>query len=187
MKNPALILIDVQKAFDDPSWGVRNNPDAEVKISGLLAAWRDKGWPVIHVKHCSTEPSSTLRPEAPGNAFKDEALPLADEKVFSKKVNSAFIGTGLEQYLRENEIDKLVMAGLTTDHCVSTSTRMAGNLGFDVTLVSDATVTFDRVGEDGTHYTAEQIHEIHLLSLSGEFCRVMSCAEVLSQDSFSQS
>lgn len=190
MSSAALICIDFQKGFDEPVWGERNNPDAESKISRLLSEWRAREFPIIHVKHCSLEKNSPLRTDTPGNEFKVEAEPKAGEKIFSKEVNSAFIGTDLEKYLRDNNIDSVVIAGLTTDHCVSTSTRMAGNLGFNVTLVSDATATFDRIGVDGTHYTADQIHDIHLASLNGEFCTVLTCQEVLehmSRDSGSQS
>ena len=136
MSKAALLSIDVQKGFDDPVWGIRNNPDAEAKIALLISAWRKKRLPVIHIQHCSLEPDSPLRSESPGNEFKDETKPLPGEKVFAKSVNSAFIGTTLEEHLRDNHIESLVIAGLTTDHCISTTTRMAGNLGFDVTLIS---------------------------------------------------
>jgi nicotinamidase-related amidase len=179
MSKTALLSIDFQKGFDDPVWGLRNNPDAEKKMALLLSVWRDKGFPVIHIQHCSNEKNSPLRPDHPGNEFKDELKPILGEKIFTKSVNSAFIGTDLEKYLRENSIKRLVIAGLTTDHCVSTSTRMAGNFGFDVTLVSDATATFERRGEDNIYYPADQIHKIHLASLNGEFCSVRSCTEVL--------
>jgi nicotinamidase-related amidase len=108
------------------------------------------------------EPDSTLRPELPGNAFKDEVKPLPHEKTFSKTVNSAFIGTGLEQYLRESGISALVITGLTTDHCVSASTRMASDLGFEVKLVADATAAFERRNYDGEHYSGETIHRVNL-------------------------
>ena len=179
MNRTALLVIDVQKGFDDPSWGARNNSDAETNIALLLSQWRKHELPVIHIRHCSVEPNSPLRPGLPGNEFKEEAQPLPEEKQFSKSVNSAFIGTGLEQYLREQAISSLVIIGLTTDHCVSTSTRMAGNLGFDVTLISDATATFDRVGYDGALYSADDIHNINLVSLDGEFCTVRSTEEVM--------
>ena len=179
MKEPALLLVDVQKGFDDPAWGVRNNPEAETNMARLLGAWRAAQQPVIHVKHDSTLPSSPLRPGQPGNDFMDDVAPLASEARFAKTVNSAFIGTALEEYLREHGIEALVIAGFTTDHCVSTTARMAGNLGFDVTLVADATATFARTTRAGQHYTAEAIHDIHLASLDGEFCSVKSTAEVL--------
>jgi nicotinamidase-related amidase len=181
MQSDALLLIDFQKGFDNPVWGSRNNPNAELKMASLLAKWRNEKLSVIHIQHCSTEKNSPLQLELSGNEFKDEARPIQGEKVFTKTVNSAFIGTNLETYLRENEIDSLVIAGLTTDHCVSTSARMAGNLGFTVTVASDATATFDREGEDGTQYFAETIHKIHLASLHGEFCTVLTSEEILSR------
>jgi nicotinamidase-related amidase len=179
MKKVALLVIDVQKGFDDPSWGNRNNPDAEANIASLISGWRKKKQPIIHVQHCSHEPDSPLRSDAPGYGFKDEARPVAGEKHFVKSVNSAFIGTDLEGYLRDSEVESLVVVGFTTDHCVSTTTRMAGNLGFKVRLVSDATATFDRRGEDGTLYLAGDIHNIHLASLNGEFCTVRSAEQIL--------
>jgi nicotinamidase-related amidase len=177
----ALVLIDVQQGFDDPRWGARNNPDAERNIAALLAAWRGSRRPVIHVQHMSRVPGSPLRPDQPGNALRPEAAPLPGEPVFQKTVNSAFIGTGLEAHLRAAGIDTLVLAGLTTDHCVSTTARMAGNLGFTTIVVSDATATFERTGPDGAHYDAEQMHRAALASLHGEFATVQPTDDVLGE------
>ena len=178
---PALLLIDVQRGFDDPRWGARNNPDAEHRIAALLAAWRKVSWPILHAQHMSTEPGSPLRPELPGNAFKPEAVPRTGEPVFQKTVNSAFIGTTLEAHLRREGIHQLVIVGLTTDHCVSTTVRMAANLGFDVSIVEDATATFERVGPDGIRYSADQVHRLALASLHGEFAHVQSSLEALAR------
>lgn len=175
----ALLLIDVQQGLDDSGWGERNNPEAEARIGDLLAAWRRSRWPVIHIQHMSREPESPLRPELPGNAFKPEADPLEGEPVFRKVVNSAFIGTSLREHLRRERIHSLVIAGLTTDHCVSTAARMAGNLGFEVMVVEDATATFERTGPDGSHYSADLMHRAALASLHGEFARVQTTREVL--------
>ena len=177
----ALLLIDVQQGMDDPQCGARNNPDAERQIAELLAAWRQAKWPVIHVQHVSQEPDSPLRAAAPGNAFKPEAIPQEGEPVFRKTVNSAFIGTALEDHLRCEGVHALVVAGLTTDHCVSTTARMADNLGFDVVVVEDATATFERTGPDGIRYTAEQMHRVALASLHGEFADVQSARDVLAR------
>jgi len=175
----ALLLIDVQHGMDDPRCGARNNPDAERNMATLLAAWRDGRGPVIHVQHMSREPDSPLRPGQPGNAIKPEVQPQPGEPVFRKHVNSAFIGTDLEAYLRDRGIDALVMVGLTTDQCVSTSARMAANLGFTVTVVGDATATFERRGPDGRHYDADLMHRVELASLHDEFATVRTTREVL--------
>jgi nicotinamidase-related amidase len=178
-RNAALLLIDVQQAWDDPYWGARNNPQAEANIVRLLTAWRTNGRPVYHVQHMSTEPNSPLRPDRPGNAIRPTAQPLASEPLFQKKVNSAFIGTGLETRLRADGITALVIVGLTTDHCVSTTTRMAGNLGFETFVVTDATATHDRRGADGQRYPAELVHQVALASLNGEFATLLTTADLL--------
>jgi len=175
----ALILIDVQQAFLDPRYGDRNNPHAESNIGRLLAAWRSSGRPVRHIVHDSVEPHSLLRPGLPGNAIQSVAAPQAAEPVYRKNVNSAFIGTTLERDLRQAGIETLVIVGLTTNHCVSTSVRMAGNLGFTTFVVSDATATFSRPAIDGTLRPAEAVHSAALSDLHGEFATVVDTAEVL--------
>ncbi len=176
----ALLVIDVQKGFDAPGWGPRNNPGAERLVARLLEAWRLAGWPVIHVQHVSVEEGSALGPGRPGVEIKPEAQPREGEPLFQKSVNSAFIGTGLEDYLRSEGIASLVLVGLTTNHCVSTTARMAGNLGFQTFVVGDATATFDRTGPDGTVHPADLVHAVSLASLHGEFATVVAAREVLS-------
>src|SRR5258708_37650844 len=77
----ALILVDLQNAIDHPSWGVRNNPDAERNIAALLAASRETGRHIFHIRHDSLEPGSHYSPGQPGNQFKPDAAPLPSETV----------------------------------------------------------------------------------------------------------
>lgn len=102
------------------------------------------------------------------------AAPLPGEPIIFKIVNSAFIGTFLEQQLRDRDIRCLVITGLTTDHCVSATTRMAANLGFKVYCVSDGPATFDCLGPRGKRYTADEVHNVSLASLSGEFATIVN-------------
>jgi nicotinamidase-related amidase len=178
-RKAALIVIDVQRAFDNPRMGRRNNPGAELNISRLLDSWRATGRPVFHVKHNSRNPKSFFRKGQPGNEIKDEVSPRRGEPVIEKNVNSAFIGTNLERRLRRRGIRTLVLTGLVTDHCVSTTARMAGNLGFSTIVVADGTATFGRTGHDGTRFTAEQMHQAELASLDGEFAEVLDTEDVL--------
>ncbi|MBD2768507.1 cysteine hydrolase [Hymenobacter sp. BT664] len=180
---PALVLIDFQQGFDDIDYwgGERNNPEAETNAARLLAYWREHQLPIFHVQHCSTNPASRLAPGQSGHAFKREVAPRPDEVVIQKTVNSAFIGTDLRQQLDEPQLTTLVFAGLTTDHCVSTSVRMARNLGFKTFLVADACATFSKRGINSETFSAELIHQTALASLQDEFATVLTATEAIRQ------
>jgi nicotinamidase-related amidase len=179
----ALVVVDVQKAFDewDAAGRRRNNPDAVDRIADLLEDFRAKGAPVIHIRHASLNPHSKFRAELPGHQVIDAAAEIEGEPVVVKHVNSSFIGTDLEERLRTGGIKNVVIVGATTNHCVETTTRMAGNLGFDATLVRDATWTYDRVGLDGEEFPAEQVHAMTLANLAEEFAEIVTSAEVISR------
>lgn len=179
-KRTALIVVDVQKAFDE--WEAhgkrRNNPNAILRIAELLADFRVKAAPIIHIRHASLNPNSLFKAERPGFAVKEEAREQEGEPVIIKHVNSAFIGTDLEARLRGAAIETVVVVGATTNHCVETTTRMAGNLGFDAKLVRDATWTFDREGADGEGFTAELVHAMTLANLRDEFAEIVTATDI---------
>src|SRR5215831_17586139 len=178
-QDTALLVIDVQKAIDHPSWGDRNNPDAERNIAALLEAWRTTGRPVYHIRHDSTEPTSHYRPGQPGHDFKPEAQPAAGETVIPKRVNSAFIGTDLESRLRAAGIDTLVVAGVITNNSVEATVRMAGNLGFRTFLAEDAAFTFGRRDWNGQFHPASEVHALSLANLHGEYATVVDTDWIL--------
>jgi nicotinamidase-related amidase len=179
--NAALLIVDVQQGFDDPSWGRRNNPALESRVAELLAAWRARHRPVLHARHMSTHRASPLRPGQPGNDFKTDAAPRPGEPVIEKRVNSCFIGTTLDEDLRRSGIGGLVLAGLTTNHCVSTTARMAANLGYAVWVVADATAAFDRTGPDEVLYRAELVHAMALSDLYREFAAVIDTQTLIAE------
>ena len=175
----ALVVIDVQQGLDDPRLGRRNNPAAEENAARLLAAWRRSGRPVFHVRHLSRRPDSPLRPGTPGVEIKAVVRPIGDEPVIEKQTNSAFIGTDLEERLRRRGTTTLVLAGLTSDHCVSATARMAGDLGFDTFVAGDATAAHELIGPDGRHHPAEEVHAISLATVHGEFATVVDTDDLL--------
>lgn len=180
MTKAALLIIDVQQGFDNEAyWGARNNPRAEENIAHLLEAWRAAKRPIFHVKHNSTTPQSPLHPNHPGNAFKPIAAPRDGEPVIGKDVNSGLIGTDLEAQLRAVGIQRIIIVGLTTPHCISTTARMASNLGFETTVVSDATAAHAGRGHDGKEVDAETMHYHALTALNGEFAKIVTTEELL--------
>lgn len=184
----ALILIDFQEGFNLPIWGERNNPEAEKNAEQLLVSWRTKSAPVFHVRHINSNPESIFQPGSEEIQFKEGLNPHQGERVIEKKVNSAFIGTDLEQRLHAEGIRSVVIAGLTTPHCVSTTCRMASNLGFDVTLAEDACAAFatsaDMSFRSGSAQPDPQlIHDMAVSHLHTEFvtaCNVQTLLEAQS-------
>lgn len=175
----ALIVIDVQRAFDEPVWGRRDNPQAEENIGRLIAAWRERGEPLVYVRHDSTEEGSPLAPDSPGNAFKDVITGEPDLLV-TKDVNSSFHGDpDLAAWLRVRGIERIALCGIQTNHCVETTARVGANVGFDVLFVRDACHTFDRAGPDGDVLSAEEITRASLTSLHDEFATIVRTEELV--------
>ena len=178
--NTALLLIDVQKGFTSDYWGKRNNPDAEEKINRLLHLARNKSFDIFHIQHISTNPLSPLKPNQIGVEFMDFITPLKEEVIDQKNVNSAFIGTKLNELLKQKNIQKIIAAGFTSDHCVCTTSRMASNLGYEVIIIADACVTFNRTLKTEA-FDADLVHKVSLASLDGEFASVMNLKEFKAQ------
>ena len=179
-KNPALLLVDIQKAFLEKDYPglIRNNEHAEFICGKILKKWRTLDLPIIHVRHSSTNPESKLHKSRPGFKFNDYVTPLETEMVLTKEVNSAFIGTNLENILIKSHIDTLVIVGMTTNHCISTTVRMSGNLGFDTYLISDSTACYNTKGLNGEIIACNTIYNSALASLQEEFATVIDSKEL---------
>jgi nicotinamidase-related amidase len=175
-----LLVIDVQCAIDDPIWGPRNNPEAETRIAALLAAWRAARMPIVHVRHDSTAAESPYRPDRLGNAFKPEAMPQAGEIVVPKHVNSAFIGTELEERLAERGATTLIVCGVLTHNSVEATVRHAGNLGYRVFVAADACWSVDVRDLTGRVWPAEDVHQLSLAVMHREYAMVSDTAALVS-------
>ena len=173
-----LLPIDMQQAFDAPSWPRRWNDQVDANGRALLQAWRAAGRQIIHVRHDSVQPGSSLAPGTPGNAFRPGFEPLDSEPLVTKSVNSAFIGTDLDLRLRRLEAKHVVVFGLVTDMCVSTTIRMGANLGWNTILVPDACDCFALPDGKGGTIPADQIHAAHVATLAYEFCRVLNVVDL---------
>jgi nicotinamidase-related amidase len=179
MKTPALLVIDVQNAIDDPVWGRRGQPEMEGAIARLLAEWRRRRLPVVHIRHDSTDPASPYRPGTRGNDFKAEVAPQPGEPVIDKRTNSAFIGTDLMDLLDELQVGQLVVTGVLLENSVEATARMAGNLGFEVVIPGDAVASVDRTDHRGTHWPAEDVHALTLAILDKEYAHISDSRTVI--------
>lgn len=179
-KRSALVVVDLQSGFDDAAhWGPRNNPGCEKRVEALVAAWRQRDWPVVFIRHDSTEEGSPLRPESPGNAFNGV---LAGEPDFlvAKSVHSAFYGEpDLHEWLEGRGIDRITVCGVQTNFCCETTARMGSDLGYEVDFVLDATYTFDLVGPDGERVTADELSWVTALNLAADFANVVTTGDLI--------
>ena len=175
----ALVVVDVQQGFDDSGWGARNNRACEGNISALIEAWRERGQPIVYVRHDSVEADSPFTPGQPGNDFRDIVDGEPDLLVV-KSVNSAFHGTpDLAAWLRAEGVERIAVCGIQTNMCCETTARVAANLDFHMTFVLDATYTFDLPAHDGGTISANELARVTASNLDPEFGRVVSTREAL--------
>lgn len=182
-KNPALLLVDIQKGLNEEAYygGNRNNKDAEIKMKEILELWRKLQLPIIHIQHQSLNPASPLHGTKKGFEQKDELKKQTLEHHFIKHENSAFINTGLDALLKQMQISTLVIMGLTTNHCVSSTVRMAANLGYETLLIEDACATFDIIDHLGQKHSSELVHNITIGNLKDEFAQIWSARNIIEQ------
>jgi len=176
---PTLIIIDMQRGMATPASGERNNAGAEQAIAQLLAAWRQAGAPVVHVRHISRTPGSPFWPGQPGVEFQSDLAPLDTEHVVEKNVPDAFINTGLERWLHARGLKSVAIVGVSTNNSVENTARTAGNLGFDTRVVSDATFAFAKIDHAGNRRSADDVHAMALSNLHGEYATVVTARELL--------
>lgn len=179
LSNAILMPIDMQKGFDEASWPKRWNDKAEHNGRALLEAWRKASRTIVHVRHDSVEQGSTLSPAHKGNAHREGFVPQGGEKLVTKSVNSAFIGTDIDIHLRRIAAKTIIIFGISTDMCVSTTIRMGANMGWSFVLVEDACDCFELAASDGSIIPARQMHEAHVATLRAEFCKVVTTAELM--------
>ena len=182
LTDTALMLIDIQMAFAmrDETGVSRSAPDAEANIANLLDNCRKQGMTIIHIHHHLPDPDSPFRATSPGSIVQAFAAPLEGEAVYIKHVNSAFIGTSLEKDLHELKIQNLLLCGATANHCLETTARMGGNLGFNTLFLSDCVWAYEAQGPDGIKHSAELIQSVTLANLHGEFAQVIKSGDALS-------
>jgi nicotinamidase-related amidase len=181
MDKAALLVIDAQQEYFAPIGKVvlPDGPRAVERIARTLSWARGSGVPVFHIVHESRRPGATIFvPGSPALAIHPAATPEAGEPVLQKHLPGSFTGTALEEELRRRAIERVIVSGFMTQMCCDTTTRQAAHLGFQVTILSDATAAMSVKGPDGVAIPHDVVHRTHLGSLSGFLAEVKSSADV---------
>ena len=174
----ALLVIDMQMemAHRTEAGRDRANPQAESHIADLLALFRARGLPVIHVHH--SEPGMSIAAGDANAAVMPCARPAPGEAVLVKSASSAFTGTGLDAHLRAGGIDRIVLVGAVAGFCITSATRSASDLGYRVILPCEALIGFDLPRADGSRISAAAVLDVTLALLGADFAQVMPAIDV---------
>lgn len=176
----ALLVIDMQMgmAHRTAQGRPRANPQAETHVASLLALFRAKGLPVVHVLHDDPDPASPFRRGAEGAEPMPCAQPQEGEAVVWKSTSSAFAGTGLDALLRRRGVDRIVLVGAVAAFCVTSTTRAGSDLGFQIILPGDALIGFDIPAHDGGRIDADTVLRVTLSLLGADFAQLVSTDQV---------
>jgi nicotinamidase-related amidase len=165
----ALLVIDVQTGLFDE--GAYKADDLLANVNTLTTQARKARVPVIYVQHKADDPQDSLHPDNPGHVIHPPIAPQPGELVVQKTTPDSFHETILRQELEARGIQKLIIAGMQTDYCVNATTRRAVQLGYDVTLVSDAHTTGDGA-------TTQQVIDDHNRDLEKEGAHLVTTDKV---------
>ncbi|MFJ8472383.1 cysteine hydrolase family protein [Kitasatospora sp. NPDC094011] len=141
MKN-ALLVIDVQESFRQrENWAAVSNPEIVERVNELVEHARGRGDLVVWVLHSEPGTGTVFDPALGFVHPIDGLAPAEGEPVVTKTSHNAFTTTNLQQVLTQHGVRGVVVSGIRTEQCCETTTRVASDLGFDVTFVTDATAT----------------------------------------------
>ena len=168
-----LVIVDIQNDyFPGGAYPLVGTEAAAERAAELLARFRASGEPVVHVQHVSDAADATfMRPGTPGVEINEAVAPLADEPVVLKGSPNAFLGTDLEQRIRDANVDDVVIVGMMTSMCVDSTVRAAADLGFTVTVASDACAAPDLEFGD-VRVAGDVVHAAFLAALGDGFATV---------------
>jgi nicotinamidase-related amidase len=173
----ALIVVDAQESFRHrPYWSSEDATAYLARQQALIDGAKARDIPVVQIFHVEHEGVFAL---ASGYVKAMSGLSIAADAVFHKRSHSALVGSGLDVWLVQHGIRRLIVSGIRTEQCCETTTRHASDIGYAVDYVSEATLTFAMTDRHGKHWTPAQIRERTELVLDGRFARIVTVEEAL--------
>ena len=177
VSDTALIVVDVQESFRQrPYWSDADAPAFLRKQQALIDGAKSRGIPVLQIFHVEDEGAFSL---ASGFVTTMQGISIRPDAIFHKHSHSALVGSGLDVWLVQHGIRRVIVSGIRTEQCCETTTRHASDMGYEVDYVGEATLTFAMTGRDGRTWTPAEIRARTELVLDGRFARVATVEEAL--------
>lgn len=179
IQQSALLVIDIQDSFKVlPRWPRRNNLNFEKNVTRLMDAYRNAGLPVIYFLHFDDDPG--FERDNPNKKLQDFLKPRPNEPILEKGTRNSFTSTDLSSLLLQLGVRRLAITGIQTEQCCETTARVAGDLGYAVDFVTEATLTFpiSNLDKPGEELDTEAIVERTEYALRGRFARIVTVAQL---------
>ena len=175
----ALVVVDVQESFRHRAyWDDRDVPAFMERVQALIDGAKAQGMPVVQVLHVE---GTGVFSAASGHVRTMEGVRVDADVRFEKRSHSALVGSGLDVWLVQHGIGRLIVCGIRTEQCCETTTRHASDLGYDVDFVTEATLTWAMTDLSGRVWTPDEIKARTELVLDGRFARVVTVDEALAR------
>jgi nicotinamidase-related amidase len=175
----ALLLVDVQESFRHrPYWCDDHLPFFVERIQALIESAKLRQIPIAQIFHVEGTGAFSL---ASGYVTALEELSVMPDAVFYKRSHSALVGSGLDVWLVQNGIRRVIVSGIRTEQCCETTTRHASDSGYQVDYVTEATLTFPMKDRNGRTWSPEEIKARTEFVLDGRFARIASVEEALAR------
>ncbi len=175
----ALLIIDVQNDyFPNGKMELINSFNASIQIKNIMWRFREQFMIIIHVQHISIRPGATFfLPDTTGVEFHENVRPIAGEKIIVKNYPNSFRNTDLDDFLKANDISRLVITGMMTHMCIDATVRAAYDLEYECIVVSDCCATKNLKFND-QEISSDNVQNSFLATLNGMFCKVMKKDEL---------
>ena len=175
--NTVLVVVDAQESFRHrPYWSNDEVEEFTARLQRLIDGAKAQGIPVVQVFHVEEDGVFSL---ASGHVKTLAELSIAPDAVFYKHSHSALVGSGLDVWLVQHGIRRLIVSGIRTEQCCETTTRHASDIGYNVDYVTEATLTFAMTDRHGRVWSPQEIGERTELVLADRFARIVTVEEAL--------
>lgn len=178
--NKCLVIVDLQNDyFPGGKMELVGIEDAAENARILLAEFRNKKLPVIHIQHISIAPNASFfLPGTDGAKINDKVVPRDGEAVVVKNYPNSFRNTSLLEILKDMHIDNLIICGAMSHMCIDATTRAAFDLGFHCVVAGDACATRDLLFNNKI-IKASEVHASFMAALSSPYAKVVSTGYIL--------